>query len=253
MESHIHSSWVGLVICSLLVTLSNAASLQTRENQEEHAFDLGTLSCCPTPRSNTCTNLPDYIPCTVANGMEDTENSIERTFNSLSSVNATCAETVKNIQCSQKFPACVTLPNGDLEVRFSLQDDCDEELELCPIFLRDSLRKEGLCLISNSSYPMNNCEASSPEQPLNLRHCKVNWYLPEWIHQYLQVIDKELNALEQTFMSNGATDICWDKYKDFRCQSVGKCWAQGDRLEGINTSEDCSEVVRWYVFFVLVY
>ena len=248
MESNIHRSWVGLVF-SLLLTLSNAASLKTRETME-HPFDLGTLSCCPTPRSdvNICTDLPDFIPCTIAHEMEDRENSIKRTFNSLSrldGVNATCAEAVKNVQCSQKFPACVTLPSGDIEVRFSLQDDCDEQLDLCPSYLKTSFIQEGLCLISNSSYPVDNCEASSPEQPLNLLHCTVDWYLPEWIHQYLKVISSELNALHPTFMSNGGTDSCWAKYRNFRCQSVGKCWAQGDRLEGINTLEACREAVRW--------
>ena len=246
MESNIHSCWVGLVVCSLLLTVSNARSLKTREDLE-HPFDLGTLSCCPTPRSdiNICTNLPDHIPCTIANEMEDREDNIKRTFHSLSNRNSTCAEAVKNVQCSKKFPACVTLPNGDLEVRFSLQDDCNEQLELCPNYLRESFLQEGLCLISNSSYPIDNCEASSPERPLNLLHCTANWYLPDWIHQYLKVISSELDALHQLFMSSGATNSCWAKYRDFRCQSVGKCWAQGDRLEAINTLEACREVVRW--------
>jgi len=247
MESNIHSCWLGLVF-SLVLALSNAASLKTRENME-HPFDLGALSCCPTPSSdlNVCTDLPEFIPCTVANEMQARENSIKRVFDSLSNlneVNSTCVEAVKSIQCRQKFPACVTLPSGEREVHFLL-DDCEEQLESCPTYLKNSLIQEGLCLISNSSYPVNNCEASSREQPLNLLHCTIDWYLPEWIHQNLKVINSELNELQNTFTFNGASSSCWAKYRNFRCKSVGRCWAQGDRLEGINTLEDCKEAVRW--------
>jgi len=238
----IHYLWVGLS-CFLIVLSRGAYSASVRPpDTQEHDFDLGPLQCCPSPRSEICPNLSDNVPCTVVNDLTARENKINSTLQTFNhpSIDKACYGNIQEILCKQYFPACVVNSDGTHLVQQPARTQCEAKLKSCPAHLVSSSTYCSLYTNNSVNYSISNCSASVPTK-LGLDHCTVDWYLPEWIHPYLKKIDEELEATRGVLL----TQTCWEKLRDFRCKSVGRCWAQGDRLEHINSIETCQELMRW--------
>ena len=247
MRIEIHYLWVGL---SLLISLSkgaHSASVKAREVTEEHPFDLGPLRCCRRPKiSEVCPDIGEYIPCTVAGEMDSREERIESRVNNYEgypNTNSNCTDGLREVFCNQNFPTCVINEDGTHEVQLPDQQTCKEKLDTCPERMKSLRFFIDICSLyesTSTTYSVGNCSASN----IALTHCTVDWYIPEWSLQYLKLIDTELDTAREIELS-GLTDSCWEKVKKFRCRSIGRCWAQGDRLEHINSQEDCGSALSW--------
>ena len=243
--------WVGLS-CLLILFCDGVhnASVKARQTvQEEHSFDLGPLRCCRHRDSDVCPDMSEYIPCPFVNEMEEREEIIRmrlENYDSNPSTNAryeNCSRDLGEVLCEQNFPTCVINADGSHSVEFPAQDTCEQRMESCPGFVRVIPVFQDICSLyepESTTYSVSNCTV--PE--ITLTHCNVDWYLPEWGYQYLQQIDLELDNMLNGELS-GISDTCWQKVKDFHCRSVGRCWAQGDRLEQINSINTCHELSSW--------
>ena len=245
----IHYWWVGLA-CLLMVLSkgAHAASVEPTQPVQEHGFDLGRLRCCPKPRdSDVCPDMiSDFIPCTIANDMERRENRIRQTLASQSPLlfEPNCTRSIREVLCEQNFPTCVINSDDSHEVEVPARSTCEEKLkEVCEIYRNNPRAIEEMCSLyepTSTNYSVGNCSVVN----VTLNHCTIDWYLPAWLLQYVKQIDVELdNALSDQFITT--SHPCWEKIRDVRCKSVGRCWALGDRLEHIISLETCNETVSW--------
>ena len=240
----IHCSWVGLSCLLMLLSKgAHTASVGPRENVKEHGFDLGPLQCCSRPKdSEICPEISNYIPCTVANDMESRETMISSTV-ATHPFEANCSDSIREVLCEQNFPTCVINADGSHEVLLPARSTCKEKIgEACGSALKDVI--EATCSLyeaASTNYSVGNCSASN----ITLNHCTVDWYLPEWIVQYVKKIDVELDNARTVGLLADLDDSCWEKLKQVRCKSVGRCWALGDRLERIVSIETCNEALTW--------
>lgn len=246
MRIEIHYLWVGL---SLLISLSkgaHSASVKAREVTKEHSFDLGPLRCCPKPNiSDVCPEVGEYVPCTVVGDMDSRKERIKSRVDDYArypNADSNCTDGLREIFCNQNFPTCVINEDGTQEIQLPDQQTCEEKLDTCPSSMKSLASFQDICSLyepTSTTHSVSNCSASN----IALTHCTVDWYIPEWSHQYLKLIDTELDTAREIQLS-GLTNSCWEKVKKFRCRSIGRCWAQGDRLEHINTAEDCSAALK---------
>lgn len=252
MTNNIHNLWVGL--SCLLIVGAHSASVKTRQTvQIEHDFDLGPLRCCAKPRdSDVCPDLSDYIPCPFVEDMDKREERIRMRLADYERNPSTvdryenCSRDLAEVLCEQNFPTCVINPDGSHEVQLPEKDACEQKMESCPPFFRAIPVLKDICSLyepESITYSVSNCTASAPSG-ISLTHCTVDWYIPEWGYQYLKRIDLELVNMRNDELQ-GLNDICWKKVKDFHCKSVGRCWAQGTRLEHINSANTCNEISSW--------
>ena len=240
----IHWWWVGL--STLVILISRVPDTESVEPGVEplSIFDLGPLRCCARPReSNICPGISDYIPCTIASEIERRENRIDGTLATYPSfIEANCTETVRKILCEQNFPTCVINSDDSHEVLLPAGDACKQTLQdVCSIFPLSTI--EETCALyepTSTNYSVGNCSASN----ITLHHCTVDWYIPEWILQYVKQIDMELGSARSSSLS-ALDETCWEKFKEVRCKSVGRCWAQDTRLELIISNETCDEAYSW--------
>ena len=237
----IHYWWVGL--SCLVMVLSKGArtvsgELPTTQAVQEHSFDLGILRCCPKPRdSDVCSYITNFIPCTIANDMERRENRIRETLatHNPALIDPNCTRSIREVLCEQNFPACVVNPDDSHKIKLPAQSTCSKKLwEVCEILRQRNVIEE-ICSLyepTSTKYPVGNCSSSN----IVLNHCTVDWYLPAWLLQYVKQIDFELDNI-QRWLFGQVNNSCWQKVKDVRCKSVGRCWALGDRLEHIISIE----------------
>lgn len=241
--------WVGLSCLLVLSKGAYTASVQRRETVE-HDFDMGPLRCCPRPRNiEECPNLSDNIPCTMTSeryiaGKVNYITSIIGNYNtSEKTVETSCINNLRDILCEQSFLSCVIRDDGTHEVQLPSRNTCQVKLNVCPVHLQD------FCMIyertSDNSPAVNYSVASCRAYNITLAYCTIDWYFPEWTYQYVDEIERELDSLRGDLNANTVSDDCWRKLVDFRCRSVGRCWAQGDRLEYINSRQDCEEAFAW--------
>lgn len=246
MAKEIHYLWVGLS-CLLIVFSKEASTASVREREiiKEHSFDLGPLSCCRRPKnSEVCPDISDYIPCTVVSEMDSREDRISsRLGNYGDFISPNCSDNLRDVLCEQSFPSCVINDDGSHEVQQPARETCEEKMDACPADLKSTPVIKDICSLyepESTNYSVGNCSASN----IALTHCTVDWYLPEWSRQYLQQIDNELDNMRETELSS-LMPACWKRVVDFRCKSVGRCWAQGDRLEHINSADTCISLLSW--------
>lgn len=247
MAHHIHSLWVGLS-CLLIVLFckgAHSASVKARQTlEEEHNFDLGPLRCCRHRDSDVCPDIGEYIPCPFVKDMDSREETIRMrmmNYENVGSQYENCSRDLGEVLCEQNFPTCVINADGSHSVEFPAQDTCEQRMESCPNFVRQIAIFQDICSLyepESTTYSVSNCTV--PE--ITLTHCNVDWYLPEWGYQYLQQIDLELDNMRKDEL-RGLSDTCWQKVTDFQCRSVGRCWAQGYRLEHINSINTCHDLV----------
>ena len=239
-------------MCLLMVLMkgAHAASVEPTQPVQEHGFDLGRLRCCPKPRdSDVCPDMiSDHIPCTIANDrdMKRRENRIRETLATHNGnrdvIGSNCTRSVREVLCEQSFPTCVINADDSHEVQLPARSTCEEKLgEVCQVLPGSIL--EDMCSLyepTSTNHSVGNCSVVN----VTLNHCTIDWYLPAWLLQYVTQIDVELdNALSDQFITT--SHPCWEKIRDVRCKSVGRCWALGDRLEHIISLETCNEALSW--------
>ena len=240
--------WVGL--CCLFIVAKGAytASVRPRDNVMEHNFDLGPLRCCPRPRdSEVCPNLADNLPCPYVNAdeMDSRESNIRQRLQRLPGITSNCSDAVREFWCGHHFPTCLINPDdGSHEVQLPARDTCIEQLNVCPdVEVREHYQNY-VCRFYpdyTTNYSIDSCTVMED----TLSHCTVDWYSPEWLQPYLVEIDRQLIDERKTLNNHTVDDNCWRDFRDFRCKSLGRCWAQGDRLEYINSLQECQEATRW--------
>ena len=133
-------------------------------------------------------------------------------------------------------------PDGTHKVLLPAGNTCKQSLQnVCLVFSLPLI--EQTCSLyepTSANYSVRDCSAAN----ITFNHCTVDWYVPEWIQQYVKQIDMELDSARSSSLLS-LNESCWEKFKEVRCKSVGRCWAEGTRLELIISNETCNEAFSW--------
>lgn len=218
-------------------------------DQNNNPFDIGESRACVQPRDLNVCNFLDYqVPASVAHhrmaairqGLVNNTNTEGETTQ--------CKSAITKIQCQKHFPRCVA-SEGRVTVDYSAEtcnqvsDVCTEmimEQGSCDFTVNASL---GMCksvsqFVAETQRPLTACNNTAAEDS--------NWYVTEWMFEYLSDIDEELNSFANGIESL-IDSVCLEKYFSFRCRSIGRCWDQGKRIEfhPLNTMSNCQEILTW--------
>lgn len=121
-------------------------------------------------------------------GREDNIRRVLQTYEDPALHN--CSEGLREVLCEQNFPTCVINSDESHEVKLPSKDMCEEKvLNSCPF----NVRALNLCSLykdTSSNYTVGDCMYVNR----TYNHCTINWYLPEWIQQYVQNIDRYLET-----------------------------------------------------------
>ena len=236
--------------------------VQHRVLTAENQYDLGVLNTCATPRLSACSKYVDYqVPGVLADQRIVTikEATIMAIYNVTkaelqSGYNSTkCAEALLELECHNQFPRCVDDSEGVHKVSFS-DRSCQKLMAQCAPSLASRFATEGYCSL-NTTVPLEQCKRTSDYS--GYQFCNTvtgwsDWYITDWMHLYLQKIEQQIAAFKMSVYGESRYSRCVQRYIEFQCQSVGRCWDQGRRAELIPSHSDCDNVVNWYACCVYI-
>lgn len=234
---------VSLLLCALLC---NSLPLQSQRGArqaqnvigivQENPFDAGPVDSCEIPETRFCTNVNYPVPASVARMVNITEESIRDIYGE----GGPCAEALREIHCSQQFPRC-SEPEHTVTLDSS---NCAEMLSVCP----ESIQNSGLCSLTSGSTALGNCRPVT-DYDYQFQWCPTNaeWHVTEWMVELIKHVDAQLSIRfgEESTSALKGYPQCLEDYSRFVCQEVGRCTADGDRIEVINTIEFCDSVLSW--------
>lgn len=222
-------------------------------NTAENQYDLGVLNTCVTPRLNACSKYVDYqVPGVLADQrmVAIKEATIMASYNVIraelqNGYNSTnCAEAFRELECHNQFPRCSDDSEGARKVSFS-DRSCQKLTTQCAPSLANRFATEGYCSL-NTTVPLEQCKRTSEYSGHHICNTVTgwsDWYITDWMHLYLQKIEQQIAAFRTS--NYGDSTTCVQRYIEFQCQSVGRCWDQGRRAELIPSRTGCNNVVNW--------
>ena len=207
-------------------------------------YDMGPVDSCEMPASDGFCGLNYAIPSSVAKIAHIIEGEIEVVVNNtVDNYDEICAAAIGDLHCGQRFPRC---SEDQQSVVFSLsKEDCLERLTSnCPTDLANAISH--LCLSIDTTAPIGNCRPAteySEAENYQFAHCPVdsNMEITEWQYELLKIEDARLNGTSDYLR----TPACGQLYKKYICQYVGRCWNEGQRVQIVNTIQDCEAFVNW--------
>ena len=227
-----------------------------RAIEQLNSYDLGRVDVCATPNLTVCGGYIDHqVPgvlaeprlvairegTTLAN-YKVTEAQTQAGYNS-----TLCAQAFLQLECRNQFPRCEQDSHGVRSVSFTDRDCRGSLMSQCSPSLANKFAAEGYCSL-NSTVPLGQCKRTteySGYQFCNTVEGWSDWYITDWMHLYLQRIEKQISEFKVS--AYGTSGVCVQRFIRFSCQSVGRCWDQGRRAELIPSQKDCNNVVNWYV------
>lgn len=214
-------------------------------------FDLGEANACAQPQGISVCNVDYEVPAAVAHQrvIAIKQGLINESSTMTGGEVAVCRTAITQVQCTRHFPRCYS-SEGRVSVVYS-PSTCSQVIDNCT----EQVMEQGSCdftvnassrmcktvseFVSESQQPLMACNKTAEIHPL--------WYVTEWMFVYLRDIDEELSSLSG--LDEIVDSLCLEKYFSFRCQSIGRCWDQGRRIESSphNTQQTCQEILNWWV------
>ena len=217
----------------------------------DNPFDLGEANACVQPQGLSVCTIDYEVPAAIAHHRFATikEGLVNHSISLVTGLeNLPCRTAIAEVQCARHFPRCHS-SEGRVSVAYS-QDACLQVIDNCT----DTVEEQGSCdftvnasshgmcktvseFVSESGRPLLACNKTASSNPL--------WYVTEWMFAYLRDIDED----DLSSVSALLSPSCFEQYSRFRCQSIGRCWDQGRRIEfsSHNTRKNCQAIVGWYV------
>ena len=240
----------------LLATLARCTPLPGVKcdglQQTQHGFDLGPLMSCSPPSGSDlereCSNVNYPIPEVVLRDqtfridvIQSVLNRIDDAFqNSGPDARTACRRAFRDELCSFYFPRC-----SDDHCTVNVSFNCTRVEEACP----DEFRFGEFC--PNVSphegvYPIEPCRQKEEVQvPLGSCAPYVDQKLPAWLLVHTKAFEGQAQTVYTVLSRKNET--CAEEFLSHACQSVGRCWSQGCRLERSNSKDQCNSVDSWWV------
>lgn len=235
----------------LLATLARCTPLPGVKcdglQKTQHGFDLGPLMSCSPPSGSglktECPNVNYSIPEVVIQDQAfriDVINSVLNRMNDalVSGDQNACRQAFRSELCSFYFPRC-----SDDHCSVNVTFNCTRAKEACPtnidfgMFCPNVSPHEG-------EYPIEPCRQKEEEQvPLGNCVKYVDQRLPSWLLVHTKASERYAQTLYQKLAKSNET--CAEMFLSHACQSVGRCWSQGCRLERSNSMDQCKSIDRW--------
>ena len=155
-----------------------------------------------------------------------------------------CAQAFLELECRNQFPRCEQDAQGVRSVIFS-DRGCDKLMNQCSPSLASRFAVEGYCSL-NTTVSLGQCKRTS--EYTGYQFCNAvsgwqDWYITDWMHLYLQRNEQQISAFKVSIF--GENPQCVQRFVQFSCTRVGRCWDQGKQAELIPSREDCNHVVNW--------
>ena len=212
------------------------------------------MSCAVPPtgslvREGSCPNVDYAVPAVTLQDADSHLTLIRSTVTALrvriavdhamfdSTKAEACEQEFKEELCSLFFPRCSS-DRATVDVSFN----CTRAVGQCPdgFDVRFCPKLSGY----GDVYPIEPCKQKVQQVPLGNCAMAVDQTLPSWLA--LQVKAIEGYTIDTYDYLNGTPQRdCADLWGNYTCQSVGRCWAQGCRLEHINSMERCNKLDSW--------
>lgn len=202
------------------------------------AVDIGAVHSCVIAQSSAC-SISCTVPESVANLTEIKDAYINEMIRTQAQIeDESCLTGVRQLLCMGEYPCCneresiVNIPTRN----------CSQLLSTCT---RDFTNE--YCSFSLSNVALGECKKIS-EYALRISYtftqCSSlgsDWltsnYITEWSFFYLQKRDQQVNRELKSI--GRLNDECLNKYRLFRCGSIGYCWDEGNRVKLLTNRNDC--------------
>ena len=221
-------------------------------NGQTNPFDIGAAFECALPQGDAGACTVDYeVPAAVANHriFAIKQSMVNVSTASTGGESSQCKSAINQVQCDRHFPRC-TSSEGRVSVVYSsqactqVQQDCSEDAAdkgSCEFTVNatQSTCKTVAQFVAENQMPLTACNKTAQDS---------NWYVTEWMFAYLRDIDEQLTLSYQDGLDEILDKECFERYAQFRCQSIGRCW--GDQRQRIeiypsNTMTNCQDILNW--------
>ena len=241
-----------LVLFVVFVSAADGTPVKVRGSRSttvEHPFDLGPLTTCVQPPNTTACPFVNYpIPAVLASSINSRIIPIESALKYVSTIsNEACQNSFRRELCNLYLPRCNEESDGTQSV--SLHFNCTRVLADCPSDKHADLRS--YCPEVGpltGTYPLENCKPSSEQNRIvsndSLCDDYVDAAMPKWLQAHVKVYGNNFKSVHDILKDNGAED-CVPDWLNISCQSFGRCWAQGERMEHYHSKDQCQLVEMW--------
>lgn len=247
-------------VCLLLATLGKCSPVSGGKCDQvqvtQHMFDLGSLTSCTVPPSGSslarCPNVNYPIPAVALQDEVSHAARIQSTVTALRSAisvstgydmskTEACVQDFTNELCSFFFPRCSD-DHSTVDVSFN----CTRAMEQCPEIQHNFDRDRFCPMVSGFEgvYPIEPCKQKVQRVPLGNCAVAVDQTLPTWLAVQVKAIEGYSRAVYE-FLDMRPQRDCADMWGNYTCRSVGRCWAQGCRLERTNSKDLCTTLQSW--------
>ena len=232
------------VFILLLLSVARYSDTQTPKHgiitDSENPFDGGAVESCEQPVTSFC-NIDYEVPTSIARLAAIIEYSIVNTNNNtVQNYGRICASEYTSYLCKLRFPRCQRR-EGSQEMEVVLRSlDCSAIELSCEDPQTNDLQFQ--CNnIANITVPIGGCRPiSALAEDFNLEYCSTmseTTLVTRWMLEYM----KYQVAINMYVL----TQPCGHKLVSHMCGLLGRCTADGQRVEFINTYELCREAVEW--------
>ena len=218
---------------------------------QNNPFDIGAAYGCALPQGDANACSIDYqVPAAVAHHriFAIRQGMVNGTTASTSGEGTECRSAINEVQCAKHFPRCKSSEDS-VSVVYS-PEACSQVVDTCTDMVMDkgscdftvnatqSTCKTVAQFVAESQIPLTACNKTAQDS---------NWYVTEWMFAYLRNIDEELTISYEEGLKEIISMECFERFASFRCQSIGRCWDQGRRIEihPYNIMSNCQEILNW--------
>lgn len=253
------SVWITVVALVSAAVGKPYVSRRSAIVSQEHPFDLGPVTACVTaPSTSSCPTVDYDIPATVASSLDIRTATIEPIMKLFTTSvhpnedNRECIENFRKELCEFHLPKCTEKNDGTnaIEIKFN----CTRALSQCPDVGSALGDLSAFCPElgdMGGTYDLEKCSPQPVQEQtdLNIADCRryADSSLPSWISAYLKILGNSLDVQYDHLLSTSKQDDfvlqgCLVGWLNVSCQSFGRCWAQGERLEYFHSREDCQSL-----------
>lgn len=224
-------------------------------------FDGGAVGSCEVPQvRGQCYGTVNYpVPSSIARSaivaikeqrVQDLyrhQQTILVTFNAQGQTPQleVCLDTYKAILCRIEFPRCQQDNTGAMQVVLN-QQDCSELYRVCPRLFNGNIVVENLGRQLANPHCFNYPNATLPAGGCRPISELIGSYVPRgcfsdrsmmvtpWMFEIMKYED-----------SISISNQCDPHLVEFQCNALGRCTEDGQRIELVNTEEQCYSIVDW--------